>query len=110
MLLDECVPRRLRASLGPHTAVTVPEQGWSGIRDGRLLDLAAKDFGAFVTVDRGFAFQQNLATLPLAVILLQVRSNRLRDVLPWVGQLVETLDAGPQRRLVVIPPLKLHAD
>ena len=37
ILLDECVPRRLRAELTGHDVHTVPEMGWSGKKNGELL-------------------------------------------------------------------------
>ncbi len=61
VLLDECLPRRLKADLAGHEATTVPEAGWAGTKNGDLLQLAAARFDAFVTIDQGLAFQQNLA-------------------------------------------------
>lgn len=37
VLLDECVPRKLRRELSGHEVLTVTEQGWSGIKNGKLL-------------------------------------------------------------------------
>jgi predicted nuclease of predicted toxin-antitoxin system len=52
LLLDESVPGRLRRSLKEHSVRTVVEVGWSGIKNGKLLALAAAEFDAFVTVDK----------------------------------------------------------
>jgi hypothetical protein len=66
LLLDESVPRRLRHTLPSHDVRTVVEMGWSGIKNGELLALAAANrFDAFVTVDKRLPYQQNLATLPI---------------------------------------------
>jgi hypothetical protein len=51
VLLDECVPKRLRTELTAH-AVTVAEMGWSGIKNGQLLPRAAAEFDCFLTIDR----------------------------------------------------------
>ena len=51
MLLDECVPRRLRRELPGHDIRTVSEMGWSGIKNGPLLHRAAQEFDVFLTVD-----------------------------------------------------------
>ena len=40
VLLDECVPRKLKRVLGDHEVVTVTENGWSGLKNGELLKLA----------------------------------------------------------------------
>jgi hypothetical protein len=37
VILDENIPRKLKAHLSGHRVVTVPENGWGGIKNGRLL-------------------------------------------------------------------------
>ena len=61
VLLDECLPRRLKRDLAGHEVTTVPEAGWAGTKNGELLRLAAARFDAFVTIDQGLAFQLNMA-------------------------------------------------
>jgi predicted nuclease of predicted toxin-antitoxin system len=52
LLLDECIPHRLRLHLSGHDAYSVAYMGWGGIKNGRLLALAAADgFEALVTTD-----------------------------------------------------------
>ena len=75
LLLDESVPARLRRSLTDHSVRRVVEAGWSGVKNGKLLELASADFVAFVTVDKNLPFQQNLATLPIALVVLDSVSN-----------------------------------
>src|SRR5713226_2762093 len=66
VLLDECVPRALRKELPGHEVKTVAEAGWAGVRNGELLQLAAKQFDLLLTVDRNLEYQQNFAGLTLA--------------------------------------------
>ncbi len=40
VLLDECVPRKLKHELKGHEVSTVPEMGWAGVKNGALLELA----------------------------------------------------------------------
>ena len=42
VLLDECVPRALRHELPGHDVKTVAEAGWAGVKNGKLLRLAAQ--------------------------------------------------------------------
>ena len=93
LLLDESVPSRLRAALPSHSVRTVGEMGWSGVKNGRLLALAAADFDAFVTVDKNLPYQQNLATLPIAVVVLDAMSIELPALLPLVPALEMQLAA-----------------
>ena len=87
LLLDESVPSRLRRALPGHEVRTVGEMGWSGVKNGKLLALAATAFDAFVTVDKNLPYQQNLSTLPVAVIVLDARSIELPALLPLVPAL-----------------------
>jgi len=91
LLLDESVPVRLRRSLPSHSVKTVVEMGWGGLKNGALLALAAKEFDAFLTVDKDLPYQQNVANLPAAVIVLEAYSNELGALLPLVQTLEQAL-------------------
>jgi hypothetical protein len=52
ILLDEDIPRRLAALLVGHEVSTVQRNGWSGVKNGRLLELAAAEFDVFLTMDK----------------------------------------------------------
>ena len=95
VLLDECLPRRLRRELPGHDVRTVQELGWAGTKNGDLLRLATLHFDAFVTVDQGLTFQQNLATTlggsRLRIVVLHAVNNRLDALRPLVPALLEAL-------------------
>jgi len=95
VLLDECLPRRLRQHLGGHEITTVPEAGWAGRKNGELLRLAAGSFDVLLTIDASVEFQQNVSALPIAVIALSARSNRLEDLVPLAPQVLELLAQRP---------------
>lgn len=83
--------RRLAGELAPHEVKTVPDMGWSGIRNGDLLVLAEAAFDVFITVDRNLSFQQNLPGFNIAVLVLQAPSNRLADLRPLIPEVLSTL-------------------
>lgn len=60
ILLDECLPRKLKKDLIGHDVLTVPEMGWRGVKNGELLRRAKNSFDVFVTIDQGLQYQQNL--------------------------------------------------
>ena len=61
ILLDECVPRPLKREFAGHDVRTVREMGWTGKKNGELIQLLVADgFEAFVTVDQNLSYQQNL--------------------------------------------------
>jgi len=100
VLLDECLPRRLKKSLVGHEVQTVPEAGWAGKKNGELLSLLAGKFEAFITIDKNLVYQQNLERVPCAVIVLSARSNRLADLEPLVPQVLEALKSVKTGQLV----------
>lgn len=88
VLVDECVDWRLSRDIVGYEVKTARQMGWSTIKNGELLALAAKDFDVFVTVDRNLSFQQNLPAFTIAVIVLRAASNRLADLQPLVPELL----------------------
>ena len=61
VLLDECIPRKLKNEIPDHDCQTVPEAGWAGKKNGELLFLAEKSgFEVFPTLDQGMEYEQNL--------------------------------------------------
>ena len=63
------------------------EMGWGGIKNGELLRLASADFDAFITVDKNLQYQQNLSTLPIAVVVLNAQSNELHALMSLIPEL-----------------------
>lgn len=59
VLLDECLPRRLKRELVGHDVRTAPEMGWASKTNGELLTLAAADFDVFLTSDRNLQAQRS---------------------------------------------------
>lgn len=57
VFVDECVDWRLSREIVGHDVKTARQLGWSTIKNGELLALAAKEFDVFVTVDRNLSFQ-----------------------------------------------------
>lgn len=91
LLLDESVPAKLRRLMPIHEVRAVVEMGWSGVKNGKLLALSAGAFDAFITVDKNMPFQQNLVTLPIALIVLDARSNELQALSPLLAALERAL-------------------
>ncbi|MCY3837909.1 MAG: hypothetical protein OXH09_04550, partial [Gammaproteobacteria bacterium] len=95
------VPRPLRTSFpAAYEVRTVPEMGWAGTGNGALLRLAADNgFEALLTVDCGFAHQQNLDDLPLPVVIMLAASNRPDELRPLVPKAIDVLTGALQRRI-----------
>jgi predicted nuclease of predicted toxin-antitoxin system len=91
VVLDECLPKRLARELRGHEIRTVQQMGWSGISNGKLLSLIRGQFDALVTVDSNLAYEQNLSTLPVAVVVLRAPSNKIEDLRPLLPGLLAAL-------------------
>ena len=101
LLLDESVPRRL-GSLFPDSfeVHTVQQMGWAGSKNGDLLRMANEyGFDAFLTVDQGIEYQQNLAGLAFPVIIMIAPRNRLEELQPLVPEVVAVLSGDLQSRI-----------
>ena len=92
ILLDEDLPRRLCVLLEGHDATTVQRCGWAGVKNGKLLALAASRFDVFVTMDQNLEYQQNLVKLPIAVLVVAAHSNRIEHLTPLVPDMLRELD------------------
>lgn len=105
ILLDACVPRRLRDGLREHDVRTAQDEGWGDLNNGSLLDAMAGRFDALVTVDKRLPNHQDVANRSFGIVVLRARSNRLADLLPLLPELLaalgtlrpgEVIDVGSQ--------------
>ena len=83
LLLDESVPGRLLRSLTDHSVRTVVEAGWSGVKNGKLLALAAAEFDAFITVDKNLPFSRTWPRCPLRWLYSTARQMSCRHSCHW---------------------------
>ncbi len=75
-----------------HEVSTAAYMRWSGLKNGQLLALAASNgFDCLITMDSGVQFQQNLASLPLSVVVLVAQTNKIDDLRPLAPLLLTTL-------------------
>ncbi|TYZ06890.1 hypothetical protein FY528_16590 [Hymenobacter lutimineralis] len=90
VLLDECLPRRLKRELPGFDVQTVTEASWSAQPDDALLPkAAAAGFDFLLTTDQNLPFQQNLALLPtLRVVAFRTFRNTVPELLPLLHQFV----------------------
>jgi len=92
VLLDENVPVDLVSLLVDHDVKTVSGLGWDGVKNGELLLRMRGGFDALVTMDTKLPRQQNLATQPFGVVLVEARSNRMLHLRPLVPDIRAALD------------------
>jgi hypothetical protein len=106
IVLDECVPRRLKVEFPGHVVRTVVELGWSGKRNGELIELiAVAGFNVLVTVDRNIPFQQNVARSGIAVIVMIAISNAREDLLPLMPEVLAAIEKVTPSEIAEIGPV-----
>jgi hypothetical protein len=103
VILDECLPRRLGLELSGHLVSTVPQAGWAGIANGKLLARIQGGYDAFITVDKNLPAQQKTAELSFGVIVLRAPSNKLDDLKPLVPQILRALSTLQPGQVVPVP-------
>jgi hypothetical protein len=62
-LLDECIDRKLAKEFVGYEVKTVPQMGWTGVKNGQLLALAEAEFDVFrsaIALTRPISGCQNL--------------------------------------------------
>jgi len=77
----------------------------NGIKNGRLLDLAQREFQVFITGDRNLFFQQNVSKFSIAVVVSS-RSIRLihtRPLMPSARDSPFAQSWTDRQRRAVIP-------
>lgn len=76
ILLDECLPKKLKRDFKNHEVKTVPEMGWNGKKNGELLLLAEGHFDIFITTDQNLQYQQNLKGRDISIFVMKARDSR----------------------------------
>ena len=102
VLLDECLPKRLKQAFQGHETKTVPEMGWTGKTNGELLKLAKGQFDVFLTVDQNLQYQQNLKNSEMAIVLIAVKNNRYETFKPVITKVQKALQTIQLGRLLRI--------
>jgi hypothetical protein len=98
VLLDECVPERLRGDLREHEVHSARYAGLSGRKNGELLLLAEEaGYDVLLTVDQGIPHQHNMTGRRIGVIVLRAPGNdidTLKEMTNAVSRSLTTISAG----------------
>ena len=102
LLLDECVTRFVKRDLIGHDVHTVEEAGFKGLENGDLLRAGAGTYDVLITVDQNLPYQQNVAGLDIAIVVLAAKRNsyaRLKPIMPRAVTALETTSPGDVVRI-----------
>ena len=93
LLLDECVPRRLKRDFERFDISTVKDAGFLGLKNGNLIKAAQGNFEVLITVDKNIQHQQNRSELSIAIIILSAFTNRYESLSPLVSRAIQELES-----------------
>lgn len=104
VLLDECLPKKLKREVVADEVKTVPEVGWASKKNGELLRLAQLDFDVLLTNDQNLEHQQNLKKFDLAFVVLVALTNDIEDLkplMPAANEAMRTIQPGEIRYIAL---------
>ena len=87
VLLDECLPKKLKAHIDADVVQTVPEADWAGTQNGELLRLAEQELDVLITNDQNIEHQQVISRFDIAFVVLVAPTNDIVDLLPLMPEL-----------------------
>ncbi len=103
VLLDHCVPRRVRLALPGNEVFTAFQRGWSTFKNGELLRVAeSAGFEILITSDKNIRHQQNLAGRRIAIIVLP--TNTLQLLLPIFPAINDAVNRARRGDYEELPP------
>ena len=91
VLLDHCVPRRVRQALAGCEVATAYQCGWNELKNGALIEAAERaGFDVLITADKNLRHQQQLAHRRIAIV--ELPTNALPALLPHFTAIVAAVD------------------
>jgi len=103
ILLDECIPVRLKKHLSGFEVYTVTEMGWTSLKNGQLMKVAIESgFDIMMTVDKNLQYQQNLKDYDITIVVFDVLFNRLQDFVPLIPKFIELQPKLTKKKSYVI--------
>src|SRR5205807_4396502 len=104
LLLDECLPRKLKFFFSErgHHCTTVREAGFGSKENGELLALAEGNYDVLITIDKNIRYQQNMADRRIAILIIRAPSNDVSDIEPRIPEALNALQSIQPGQVVEI--------
>jgi hypothetical protein len=97
------LPIAIAGELRGHDVSTVRAQRWLGLRNGVLLRTAVDaGFEVLVTADKALRYQQNLAAIGIAVVLISGVRNRMQDLRPMIPRILAAIEDVQRGQLIEV--------
>ena len=100
ILLDENLPVKLKYKLEGFNAYTVYDMGWDSFKNGKLLNQAIENgFDIFITTDKNLQYQQNIPTIAISFIVLDVLLLKWSFIEPLIPSILDLLPNVEKEKL-----------
>jgi len=103
ILLDECVTKKAKKLLSEFEVHTVPEMGFSGLKNGKLLTEAeSAGFDILLTIDKNIDYQQNISKFQLTIVILDVLKSNIKyveELMPGFKMKINIFEKGKAYRM-----------
>lgn len=90
LLIDENLPKRLKADFPEYHIYHVSDKGWNTKKNGELLQLMIEEkFDVLFTFDKNLQYQQNFKKYPVSVLILNAEDNTystLKSFIPIIKE------------------------
>jgi hypothetical protein len=85
--------RHLKRDLAGHEVHTVEDAGFKGLENGDLLKAASGADEVLITVDRNIPYQQNIAGLNIAILIVAAKRNSYAHLKPLIPRALNALES-----------------
>ena len=103
LLLDECLPKRLKSSFQDFEVYTVSELGWSGVKNGKLMSLCILNhFDILLTIDKNLLYQQNLEKYSLTIVVLNSVTSKIDELVLFVPSFLKQMHHFEKNKAYII--------
>ena len=103
ILLDECITKKIKKHLLNLDVTTVSERGWSGIKNGKLMNLCIEhQIDIFLTIDKNIMYQQNLSNLEITIVILNTPSSKSEIIKEYLPNFISLMNTFEKSRAYII--------
>ena len=102
LLLDECLPRKLKFLFPGHQCTTVREAGFGSKENGELLALAEGSYDVLITIDKNIRYQQHMTGRRIAIMIIRAYSNDISDIEPRIPEALIALQSIQPGQMVEV--------
>ncbi len=104
ILLDENIDIRVKLLFPEGMEVfTVKDMGWTGVKNGELIQLLSENkFDFWIVVDKNIPYQQNTKDISFKIIILNVFRNTLKNIHALIPGILDILKSPSTNNVIVI--------